>query len=383
MILTVFSENVLGGIQTFYLNLLSQPNNSYSNVQWLLLNHCDESRAKAPNFSIRHSIVPYCNKYGRWRKANKLIKYIEKGDGLILVNREFELDALSVYPQKNKTVCHIVHDDYYLQFAVKYEKVIDFYIAHNSFIYKELTRLLPHRIGNIHFLPFGIHLSQVTRTANNSRNLKAAFIARLAVDKGIHELVKIDALLQQQQCNIDWLVIGDGPEKNLFLSSIEKRENFKHKICKDDKEIFSLIKECDIFVLPSLRDGTPVALLESMSVGLVPIIYNFNDGIKDVVRPEIGFVGNKGNILEIVNSILELHNNRLLLEEMSVNAKNLASNNFNVVKRASAYYDLFEYYKGYKYDVSFSGEKPIKLLDNVWVPELFATFVKKVQNRLK
>jgi len=367
--LVAFSENVLGGIQTFYLNLLTHDSCSLFEKRWLLIDHCDEKRAKAPSFHLESEKISYCNKHGRWRKAIKLTGPISKRDGLVLVNREFELDALFLYPIVNKTVYHIVHDDYYLQFASQYQSVIDVYIAHNRFIYNELMRLLPERKNEVFFIPFGIRLSPFQRSPNYETALKVAFIARLDVLKGIHELVQIDDLLKDKQVKIEWLVIGDGPEKDKFLNDINDRDNFRHLIAKDDLEIFNNIKSCDVFILPSVHDGTPVALLESMGVGLVPILYRFNDGIQEVVTNDIGYVVEKNDCQRIAEIIAELHSNRDLLEQKSKNALQSARTNYDVVKQSKAYYDIFSQYKHLKKFRAHPNSLPIPFLERTWIPQ--------------
>jgi glycosyltransferase involved in cell wall biosynthesis len=378
-----YSENVLGGIQNFYVNLLSHQSDSFFEVDWFLINHCNELRTVAPKYKIQSKIVNYCLKDGQWRRARKLIEIIGDAPGIILANREYELDALYLFPVKNKTVCHIVHDDYYLQFALKYQNVIDFYIAHNKFIYHELISALPNRSNNIHFLPFGIELPLEKRASNLENKLKIVFIARLAIEKGIHDLSKIDDILKYSNCRVEWLIIGDGPEKDNFLNTIKSRDNFNYKWCEEQSEIYKLIKDCDVFVLPSILDGTPLALLESMSVGLVPILYEFNLGIKEIVGSELGFVVNKGCFEEIAESITTLHHNRELLENMSSYSLNYARNNFDVIKRSNEYYDLFKNYMGYKHDMNYSGVNPIRIFDKLWFPESLFAFLRSLKGLIK
>lgn len=374
--LIAFSENVLGGIQTFYFNLLSNSVNTNFDIKWLLIDHTNETRAKAPYFPIKNLKVKYNNGLGRWRKAYQIAKHISNKPGIILANREFELDALALYPKPNKIIYHVVHDDYYIQFALKYQYMINVYIVHNKFIYDELLRLLPTRKDDINFLPYGIRLSPYQRESNLNRKLKIAFIARLDISKGIHDLCKIDDALIKLGVNVDWLIIGDGPEKNDFLASIKNREHFKHLIAKDDLEIFENIQTCDIFVLPSIHDGTPVSLLESMSAGLVPIIYNFNDGIKEVVNEDVGYIVTKGNFNQIAVTIYTLDSNRALLELKSKKSKIAAKNKYNIIDRSKDYFALLNNYNS-KMNINYKPELYNLFLESPLIPQKIATFLSK------
>jgi glycosyltransferase involved in cell wall biosynthesis len=340
--LIVFSENVLGGIQTFYLNLLSNLNKDVFNINWILINHKSEKRAKAPEFSLSNKKANYDGNCSNWRRALQISKNIPKGKGLIVANREFELESLYLYPQKNKNIIHIVHDDYYLQFALKYEKIVSAFVAHNTFVFDELVRILPsNRKLDIYFLPYGIRLSPWQRKENLASTLTVAFIARLDQAKGIHELCKIDDIFLQKSIKINWLVIGDGPEKNNFLETIKSRKNFEYYLAKDDLDIFSRIKNCDIYILPSTRDGTPVSLLESMSCGLVPLVYEFNPGIRKIITYDIGYVIETGNFVSLANSIEVLDKNRIELENKSNLCLAKVQSSFNIQDRVKDYEELF------------------------------------------
>ena len=68
------------------------------------------------------------------------------------------------------------------------------------------------------------------------------------------------------------------------------RNNFLFDTPTNTDGVLKHASNNDIFILPSRLDGLPVALLESMSVGLVPIISEFNPGIKKVVTEKEGYV---------------------------------------------------------------------------------------------
>lgn len=371
--LIAFSENVLGGIQTYYLNLLTNCDETFQ-VNWLLLNHSGEIRAKAPLYSLENTKINYNVNYGRWRRAKQISKYLTKRPGIVLANREFELDCLALYPCKSKTIYHIVHDEYYIQFAIRYCEIIDIYIAHNSFIFKQLIAMLPEREKDIVFLPFGVRLSPFHRQSNLDRKLTLVFIARLDKSKGILDLPLIDDILLKNKVEVNWTIIGDGTEKENFLNLIKDKKNFKCIVAKDDLEIFKEAQFGDIFILPSLHDGTPVALLESMSAGLVPIIYNFNDGIKDVVTEEVGYIVDKGDVNAFSNRILFLNSNREILEEKSINAIKSAEKNYDVKNRAREYYSFFKNFEKHKKPHNYTPEKP-SFRENPFIPQFFINYI--------
>ncbi len=77
-----------------------------------------------------------------------------------------------------------------------------------------------------------------------------------------------------------------------------------------NQEVLALCSERDVFVLPTKFEGSPVSLLETMSVGLVPVITKLPGGITDIVSPEIGFMIGMDDIDGFANTIEKLYNDR-------------------------------------------------------------------------
>jgi glycosyltransferase involved in cell wall biosynthesis len=89
----------------------------------------------------------------------------------------------------------------------------------------------------------------------------------------------------------------------------------------------------DILVFPTKFEGFPVALLEAMSMGCVPVVTDLPGGIREVV--ENGVTGYKCAIdknEEFVTAIETLHSNRTLLHQMKLNDMELVRKNYDVKK---------------------------------------------------
>ncbi|MBD3252181.1 glycosyltransferase, partial [Candidatus Pacearchaeota archaeon] len=89
------------------------------------------------------------------------------------------------------------------------------------------------------------------------------------------------------------------------------------------KEKIKKLKEADAFVLPSLREGMPQSLLESMALGLVPISSK-NQGAKEIIDEKNGFlfeIKAKDELKKILKDIRKI--NALKLRE---NARKTAEN---------------------------------------------------------
>jgi len=112
------------------------------------------------------------------------------------------------------------------------------------------------------------------------------FIGRLSREKGVHILLEASSLLGKDGYRLQLDIVGGGPdERNLksrvkalpgnvlvkFWGYVPHGEKFNH-----------LIKQAEVFVLPSLSEGVPKVLLEVMAKG-VPVVASEVGGIPDLI----------------------------------------------------------------------------------------------------
>lgn len=345
--LIAFSQYKIGGAQSFCYYLLKNDPLNFFEKKWILTRDVNDDKSvlpPAPFNCCNEVVVPYNSSKGSWRVAYQIQKHISNKKGVILANGPLELGALHFYYKDNKTVFFLCHDELYIDWAKKYSFLIDVFIAHNYHFYEELKRLLPERKKDVYFLPFGIELSKVHRKKNHDKNLSIAFIGRLHKLKGLYDIPLIDDLLRAKGIIINWTIIGDGPEKLRFQNIISKKKNFQLYTPANTEGVFELIQNSDLFLLPSSLDGTPVSMLEAMSCGLVPIVYEFNPGIKKIITQDIGYITKIGDLERVVDIIEFLDNDRNKLEELSTNALQKIQSNYDILKRNQDYYNLFHKY---------------------------------------
>jgi glycosyltransferase involved in cell wall biosynthesis len=145
-------------------------------------------------------------------------------------------------------------------------------------------------------------------------------LGRLSKEKGQKYLIQAFAKLN----NPDWFlhIIGDGPmrhelENLVQISGISERVIF-HGHLKDFSMIFS---ESKIFVLPSLSEGYPNALIEAMSAPLACISSNCSSGLGDIITEgENGLLVEPANVDELTGALKLLIENNTLQVKLSENA---------------------------------------------------------------
>ena len=124
--------------------------------------------------------------------------------------------------------------------------------------------------------------------------------------------------------NIKAIFMGNGPEN----------PNYKNIIYKGTvlhKDIYKYLNASDIFVLPTINEGSCNAIIEAIACGLPVISSNaeFND---DILDDSYSIRINSMSVEEIKDSILTLYNNPNLRNKMSKKTLE-ASSHFNLNKR--------------------------------------------------
>ncbi len=113
------------------------------------------------------------------------------------------------------------------------------------------------------------------------------FVGRLVPQKNVQTLIKALAHLSGIQLHI----IGDGPQLPILQQAINKhRVHAKIITSVPNKKLPSYYNQADIYVQPSLYEGSPKTILEAMSCGL-PVIAARVPGIADLIRhKETGYL---------------------------------------------------------------------------------------------
>ena len=110
----------------------------------------------------------------------------------------------------------------------------------------------------------------------------------------------------------------------------------------DNHRLQDKLLEGQVFVLLSDFEGLPIALMEAMACGLVPVCYNMDSGIPELVEDgENGFLVNDRDE-EFISVIKKLKADEMLWEKLSGEARKKIENGYSIKISASKWYDLFE-----------------------------------------
>ncbi len=156
-------------------------------------------------------------------------------------------------------------------------------------------------------------------------------LGRLSEEKGLFVLLEAFRDLFFQGANVNLIIVGDGPERNKLeqytrTNRIENRVHF----AGFQSNTLQWLASVDCFVLPSFTEGTPLSLLEAMSIGL-PVIATSVGGVPQVIsHNQNGFLVPPGSASAIVDQVIKMLNHECDLEQLSKRAQLTIRENYNL-----------------------------------------------------
>jgi glycosyltransferase involved in cell wall biosynthesis len=110
-------------------------------------------------------------------------------------------------------------------------------------------------------------------------------VGRLVWAKGYEVLIEAIAQLAQRHPHLSCLILGEGARRAELEAQIARADlqgRLRLTGFRTPGETLSIVKACDVFVMPSRSEGTPVALLEAAALGR-PILASQAGGIPELV----------------------------------------------------------------------------------------------------
>ena len=197
------------------------------------------------------------------------------------------------------------------------------------------TRLMQNILQNnglnpnlISYLPYGLDVEDIVPDDNkgSKKELRVGFIGTLFEHKGTHLLIEaIQNLLPNLAIELKiYGKLEEFPEYVAKLYEIAKGDP-RIKFCGTfpNQEIGKVFAELDVLVVPSIwYENTPLVIYSAQAANC-PVIATNLGGMSEVIHHEVnGILFEKGNIVELANSIRRLYEDRILLKNLAINSVN-------------------------------------------------------------
>lgn len=161
-------------------------------------------------------------------------------------------------------------------------------------------------------------------------------IARLSPEKGHVYLIKAMSEVIRHIPSAQLLIVGDGRLKKELVRLTEDLGLKKNVFfLAAEENLTGLFSVMDIFVLPSLKEGLGLSLMQAMRYGL-PVVGSDIGGIRDLVRhQETGLLVKTKDAADLAQAILELLHNPQQAKILGENARSFIKENFSVERMVS------------------------------------------------
>ncbi len=159
------------------------------------------------------------------------------------------------------------------------------------------------------------------------------YVGRLSEEKGVNYLIEAASMLKQLNETFNLVILGDGPKKSELCSQANSKGLDNEIIFTGfQKDIDRWLPALDVFVLPSLTEGTPMALLEAMSMG-IPVIASAVGGVPGIIKNGVnGFLLDPGDYKGLSETITLLINDPPLRKKLAAEGVHTIKEMFDVNK---------------------------------------------------
>lgn len=157
-------------------------------------------------------------------------------------------------------------------------------------------------------------------------------VGRLSPEKGHHILIQAFATIKDKSWELS--IVGEGVER-LHLEKLASDLQIQNRVLFHGhlKDFALQLSEAQVFVLPSLKEGFPNALIEAMSLPLACISTNFFADVNEIIHDgENGLLVPPGDVKAMTEAINKLIDSPELRKKLAGNAFKIREKlNFNKI----------------------------------------------------
>jgi glycosyltransferase involved in cell wall biosynthesis len=186
-------------------------------------------------------------------------------------------------------------------------RVTDHLFTQSAEDYRTAVRLGIAPADSVSYLGNGVNVEAFARASAERETVRSelgladetvvAFTGRFVREKGIAELLEAMARVRQNRPDVRLLIIGgslpsDRDPAEVDVTTAVRELGLADRIITTGltDRVADYLSACDIFVLPSYREGMPRSILEAMAAGKPVVATNIRGCREEVVDGETGFL---------------------------------------------------------------------------------------------
>lgn len=218
----------------------------------------------------------------------------------------------------------LLYKKYILGFVLRRaEKIVVFSEIQKVFLIKTYSVkskkicIIPNGVNEKYFIS-----KNIKKTVTNPFRL--LYVGRFSVQKRLDRIIDAVSLLSFP---VELIFVGDGEDRSDLEEQVKKRSlmNVIFVGKKTPDEVREYLKMADAFVIPSEKEGMPIAVLEAMAAGL-PVVASDVVGLHELVEG-VGVLVQNPTPENFASKITKLYTDRDMYIRMSRNGVKKAKEN--------------------------------------------------------
>jgi glycosyltransferase involved in cell wall biosynthesis len=235
-------------------------------------------------------------------KASRLANWVnEEGPDAYVISASPDVGWLAL-PLLDSAIATftIAHNDVgaFYEPLKHYHPFVDCAIGVSETIYQKVIRDCGVPDERARHIPYGVQpvaLGQLGERNELERPLAIGYVGRIVREqKRVMDFVPLVRELTHRNVPFKLEIVGDGPDRSELERQLEAAgisEHVEFTGWLSPEQVRAKLRMLDVFLLLSDYEGLPVALLEAMAHGVVPVVTRIESGNTQLVRDgENGFV---------------------------------------------------------------------------------------------
>lgn len=189
-----------------------------------------------------------------------------------------------------------------------------------------------------------IHEDTLKERLGRKSNNQVLFLGEIGRRKGCYDIPAVVAKVEKAVPNVKFVIAGTGEIEQIQCllkeRNVESHVIFPGWVRNANKD--ELLRECDVFFLPSYNEGMPMAILDAMGYGL-PVISTIVGGIPKIVHDgENGYLFEAGDVDGFSAGIIQLLENQRLHNQYCIASHEIVKNRYSLEYHLSLLETLYK-----------------------------------------
>lgn len=351
-VLMIFPNLRVSGVLSYALNLircLNQMDSMYQGELVVFPNETIDDDHKDSYCGVPVRVLPIEHIPTSSARLQVLIDYINQHKrAIICPNYYFNLQPILPFLHEGIKKMFVLHSDekIYYESARLFSSYYDALVGVSSHIVRHLGALDAMLKQKISMIQYGVDIVEHYEHSADEK-IRIVYFGRIVEEqKRVSRMVSIIEALAKTDVDFHWSFVGEGSEIETLqkqLSAFVEAGKVTFLPAMTVSQVQEFAYSQDVYVLTSDYEGTPLALIEAMGCGCIPIVNDIKSGIPEMLtHAQTGFIVPEASIDGYVEYIQYLYHNPMQKAALSQACYAHAKRHFSTPVMVGKYCDVFD-----------------------------------------